>query len=79
MLPLLRLYEEFDILFPNLGHHSDHRTVLHARVTRRNVLDLPGRHVLATASYAVGHPAQKQQIALLVELAEVACVECPLS
>src|SRR5262249_36855592 len=74
-LPTLRLYEQLDVLLADLRGDADHGAVLDRGMRRGDALDLPGRDILAPASHAVGHAAEKGQIPLGIEGAEVASVQ----
>ena len=63
-MPSTRLDEELDVLLADIRRDADHGAILDGLVLGRDMLDLPGRDVLAPAAHAVGHPAVEIEIAV---------------
>src|SRR3546814_5353630 len=61
-----------DILAQNLVRHADHRRLLHRRMEMERGLDLERRDVVAAADDQFLRPPGHDQIAILVDEAEVA-------
>src|SRR3546814_1547683 len=61
-----------DLLAQNLVRHADHRRLLHRRMEMERGLDLERRDVVAAADDQFLRPPGHDQIAILVDEAEVA-------